>query len=199
MGDAILGIDPGHAGQGNACAAFVGGRLAATWFERVTTHAKAVPPPYAPSAAQYDAAGWFDVIVVEQPVYQGERSNRARPADLMNLSWSGALLAGAYAGRDGAPIVALPANDSGGVRGWKGSEPKPVMHARLWEVLDDEERAIMGGDRTWAAIAKAREKGALNRWGRPGASYYPRTWVRHNELDAVALVCVYLGRLVRRG
>lgn len=191
MTGAILGIDPGHAGQGNACAAFVGGRLAATWFERV---------PTSPRASQGAAAPWpFRVVVVEQPVYQGERSNRARPADLMNLSWSGALLAGVYAGRDGAPIVALPANDSGGVRGWKGSEPKPIMHARLWAVLDDDERAIMGGDRTWAAIAKAREKGALNRWGRPGASYYPRTWVRHNELDAVALVCVYLGRLTRRG
>lgn len=194
MTDAILGIDPGHAGQGNACAAFVGGRLAATWFERVPAS------PHAAHATQCAAAPWsFRVVVVEQPVYQGERSNRARPADLMNLSWSGALLAGVYAGRDGAPIVALPANDSGGVRGWKGSEPKPIMHARLWAVLDDDERAIMGGDRTWAAIAKAREKGALNRWGRPGASYYPRAWVRHNELDAVALVCVYLGRLTRRG
>lgn len=196
MGDAILGIDPGHAGQGNACAAFEGGRLVSTWFERVTTYTAAPPPP---DPRNLKARGSFRVIVVEQPVYQGERSNRARPADLMNLSWSGALLAGAYAGRDGAPIAALPANDSGGVRGWKGSEPKPVMHARLWEVLTPEERAIMGGDRTWAAIAKAREKGALNRWGRPGASYYPRTWVRHNELDAVALVCVYLGRLTRRG
>jgi hypothetical protein len=180
----ILAIDPGvHA---CACAAFEAGRLLFVWFET----------PHDVDALTEIA---FDVIVVERPVQQGDRTRGARPGDLMDLSWQGAMLAGMFAGRDNASVMAIPANDSGGVRGWKGSEPKPVQHARLWAILDAAERDVIGGARIEQAILLAREKGALNRWSRPGASYYPRKFIEHNQLDAVALGCTYLGRLERTG
>lgn len=174
----LLAIDPGHAGEGNACAAFAtSGRLGAVWFERRSANL----------AHDYHV----NAVVVERPAYQGARSDAARVADLLNLAWSGALLAGAYAGRDGAELVEYtPAQ-------WKGSEQKPIQHARLWRVLDAEERALLGGAATERRVLEAREKGALNRWSKPGATYYG-AWRGHNLLDAVALGCVHLGRLERK-
>lgn len=189
-----LAIDPGVSGYGCACAAFAGGRLAASWFERAgrSDPHKETPPHGLVSIA-------FDVIIVERPVLQGDRTRAARPQDLMALAWEGAMLAGMYAGRDAARVIEWPASDTRDGRGWKGSEPKPVQHARLWRILDPDEREIIGGDRVGAAIMAAREKGALNRWGRPGASYYPRAFTEHNKLDAVALGATFLGRLERNG
>lgn len=182
----LLAIDPGVAAC--ACAAFESGRLAHAWFERPTKDVSELT----------EIA--FDVVIVERPVLQGDRTRAARPQDLMALAWEGATLAGMFTGRDGATLIEWPANDTKEHgRGWKGSEPKPVQHARLWAILDASERDVLGGERTERAIMVAREKGALNRWSRPGASYYSRTFVTHNLLDAAALGATYLGRLVRTG
>jgi hypothetical protein len=180
----LLAIDPGVAAC--ACAAFVDARLAHVWFER---------PCDAASLTEIA----FDEIIVERPALQGDRTRAARPQDLMALAWEGAMLAGMFAGRDGAAMISRPANDTRDERGWKGSEPKPVQHARLWAVLDAAERDVLGGSKTERIILAARERGALNRWSRPGASYYPRAFVTHNLLDAVALGATYLGRIVRTG
>jgi hypothetical protein len=143
------------------------------------------------SAAGWTPASSADVVIVERPALQGDRTRAARPQDLMNLAWSGALLAGAYVGATHAELIEYTPQE------WKGSEPKPVQHVRLWRVLTFEERAVLGGAKTWAVIEAARKKGALNRWARPGASYYPRKFTTHNFLDAVALGCYHLGRLER--
>jgi hypothetical protein len=82
---------------------------------------------------------------------------------------------------------------------WKGSEPKPQNHARLWDVLTPAERLVLGGDATYRQIDKALEKGALCRWSKRGAEYYPRTFKTHNLLDAAALGCFHLGRLTKVG
>lgn len=178
-----LAIDPGVARGGCACAAFDGARLASIWFE----HAR---QPLACAHA-------FGVVLVERPVLQGDRTRAARPQDLMSLAWEGALLAGLYAGRDAARVIAWPASDTREERGWKGSEPKPIQHARLWAILHASERAVLGGAATERVILAAREKGALSRWSRPGAAYYPRAFTAHNTLDAVALGATHLGRIAR--
>lgn len=131
-------------------------------------------------------------VVVERPEYQGLRTQSARPADLIALAWSGALVAGTIAGATGAHLVELPPS------AWKGSEPKPAHHARLWALLDSSERATLGGDKTRDAIETAVERGARERWKRGGAAYYPRTWTMHNVLDAVALGAFYVGRMRKR-
>lgn len=178
----ILAIDPGVAGAGNACALMRDGVLMGAWFERVD-RVYATPLAGLPG---------LDVVVIERP-QQDERSRNATPAILMALAWEGALLAGAYAGRDGARIVEMTPHD------WKGSEHKPQHHARLWEALAPAERVLLGGEATRKAIWAAREKGALNRWARPGVTYYPRAFTTHNLLDAAALACHYAGRLPRAG
>ena len=177
-GAGLVAIDPGVA-AGCAVALFYQGALAGVRFAR------------ARSAQVLDGLG-VTVVVVERPEYQGARSLASRVQDLLALSWEGAALAAWYAGRAGAELVELTPSQ------WKGSEPKPIHHARLWAQLTLSERAILGGDATGAAIERAVEKGALSRWARPGASYYPRAFVTHNQLDAVALGCHYLGRLPRR-
>lgn len=81
---------------------------------------------------------------------------------------------------------------------WKGSEQKPIQHARAWAVLSLSERAVLGGDATYAQIQRAIEKGALKRWHISGAECYPRKWRGHNLLDSVSMGCVYHGRMERR-
>ena len=131
-------------------------------------------------------------VVVERPEYQGLRTQASRPQDLIALAWSGALLAGRIAGATGAHLIELPPSH------WKGSEPKPVHHARLWATLTREERALLGGDATASVINKAVERGAKERWKRGGAAYYPRTWTMHNVLDAACLGLFYVGRMEKR-
>jgi hypothetical protein len=176
---ALLAIDPGSAGAGNAVAVFVHRKLAGAWFERVDAMCR-----HALEACR------LDTIAVERPDYQGQRSDQACVIDLINLAWSGAMLAGAYAGRDGAELVEYTP------RQWKGSEQKPIHHARLWTVLDAGERAVLGGAATERRILEARERGALKRWA-PNVKWYG-SWSGHNLLDAVALGCVHLGRLERK-
>lgn len=174
-----LCIDPGVAGDGNACAAFDGYELADVWFERAPRGSRMF----------HVVRQMFDLVVVERPEYQGARTDNARGKDVIDLPWEGALLAGVYAGRDGCHIIEMPPSK------WKGSEPKPINHDRLWEVLSKRERKVLGGDSTYAAIQAALEKGALKRWKISGAACYPKRFTTHNLLDATAIYCVHLGRL----
>jgi hypothetical protein len=195
-----LFIDPGSslAGKGCAVARFVGKYLSLAWFERFEQRAALLTTPrtlFSPYELASDVA--VGLVVWEQPVTQGSRTRAARPDDLMRLTEAGALLAGAYAGRDGAPVIAWPASDTNGVRGWKGAESKPANHRRLWEILDPEERALLGGDATGRAILAACEKGALCRWSKPGAELYAKSFTTHNLLDACAMGATYYGRLKR--
>jgi hypothetical protein len=132
--------------------------------------------------------GWpgVSIVVVEKP--QVDARTRTTTNTIVDLAYSAGVCAGAFR----APIKAVTPST------WKGSEPKPQQHARLWRVLDDAERKILGGDRTKSAVDAAVRKGALDRWGKPGASYYPRSFETHNLLDAVALGAWYLGRLEKR-
>lgn len=199
---AVLFIDPGSAGRGCACAAYVRNvgadwRLHAVWFERVSTIAGAPGPtelpPREPRVSRVPSS--YSAIVVEKPVPQGARTLAARYEDLANLAWDGAFVAGAYAGSANAPIVAWPATDWRGVRGWKGGEAKPHNHRRLWAILEETERALLGGDATGQAIERACEKWSLKRGGIEGAKCY-HTDV-HNLLDAAAMGACWTGRLKR--
>lgn len=171
----IIAIDPGvHA---CACAYLENGHLLGTTFTQFST--------------ALDWIGSYKVthVVVERPEYQGLRTQSARPGDLIALAWAGALLAGRIVGATGAHLVELPPSS------WKGSEPKPVHHSRLWQTLTSEERALLGGDTTRDAIARAVDKGARERWKKGGSAYYPRAWAMHNILDAAALGVFYVGRM----
>lgn len=146
--------------------------------------------------ARNDLLAFVDVgvshVVVERPEYQGIRTQSSRPQDLINLAWAGALLAGRIAGATGAHLIELAPSK------WKGSEPKPVHHARMWVTLTEQEKALLGGDATGRVIQSAVEKGARERWKKGGAAYYPRTWTMHNILDAAALGLHYVGRMAKR-
>jgi hypothetical protein len=180
MNDGSLWIDPGVAGEGCALAYFDGsGMLRQSWFER------------APRAGSRELfyLGDLERVGVERPAYQGKKSQGARIQDLMDLCWEGALLAALYASQTAADLEEYTPAE------WKGSEPKPAMHRRLWRILTPKEKRVLGGDATGRAIVAAVEKGALNRWGRPGVSYYQKAFVMHNRLDAAAFGAVCLGRL----
>lgn len=219
----IIAIDPGVAGRGCACASAHphSGVLEDAWFERPVRggvtgipHAKGLPP----RLGQAGSGG--TLVLVERPVYEGERSEKARTQDLLALAWEGALMAGEFAGRDQCPIIEMPPSDMTarecpfhGIKayrkrdapidaccclvGWKGSEPKPRMHARVWDVLSYHERMILGGRATEKQIRAAVAKGALDRWSRPGVEYYPRSWDGHNLLDVASMIAVYTKRIKR--
>jgi hypothetical protein len=131
-------------------------------------------------------------VVVERPEYQGLRTQSARPADLMALSYAAGVMAGTIAGTTGAHLVELAPST------WKGSEPKPVHHARMCQLFTADERLVLGGDATLRVIEAAVEKGARERWKKGGAACYPRAWTMHNVLDAVALGLFYVGRMAKR-
>jgi hypothetical protein len=105
----------------------------------------------------------------------------------MALAWEGALLAAEYATRFNAPLVQLTPGE------WKQSQRKPQMHFRLWDALHVDERELLGGARIGAVIRVACEKGATERWAKAGGAYYPKSFVEHNLLDAVALTKIFLG------
>lgn len=168
-------IDPGYAGAGCAVASFEQGTLRRAAFRKPSDRRVGVVAA---------------TVIVERPQWD-DRSLAASAPVLMRLSWEGAIVAAYCAAHPSSKLIEVTPTD------WKGSTPKPVHHARLWRQLNDDERAILGGDATLAAIQAAQEKGALDRWGRPGASYYPKSFTAHNLLDAVALGCTYLGRLAK--
>jgi hypothetical protein len=177
----VIAIDPGYSarGEGCACAYVTGGYLTSVWFARSDSALFADVLPITPTN-----------VVVEKP-QQDSRSWGLPPSTLINLAWEGALLAGLYAGRFGGSVVAVTPST------WKGSVPKPVAHGRLWKVLTPAEREVLGGDDTARRIEAAKRKGALDRWGKPGVRYYPRTWGGHNLLDAAALALTHVGRLTK--
>ena len=181
MSATLISIDPGSAGQGSAVAVF--DRRGALIL---ATYARA-------NQCAHLEGGAFDLpvrVVVERPAAQGARSRGAYVGDLISLAWDGAALAYYLRGYFGAEPVTERTPQS-----WKGSQPKPQQHARAWAALDDAERALLGGPSTGAAIDAATERGALDRWKRPGVEYYPRSFKTHNLLDATALGLVTLGRM----
>lgn len=173
----MLAVDPGFAKRGEGCAlaSFAKRELVDCWFERsCKPFTRAIVSPR--------------VVVVEVPQFDG------RPAgSLIELTAEGLLLAGLYAGASWPCVVRQRTPKQ-----WKGSEHKPTQHARLWEILTPDERELLGGDATHEKILQARRKGALDRWAKAGGAYYPGKWLVHNQLDAVALGCVELGRLAKR-
>lgn len=176
----ILAIDPGASTC--ACAWFgEGGELRDVEFNQYPEHER------------------LTMVVVERM----QADSRTRNIDVRNLldcQFSGALAAGNACGatRHAEMKWLTPTQ-------WKGSEPKPTQHARLFGVnaemtgrpaiLSVAEQAILGGEKTRAVIAAAVKKGALDRWSKPGVKYYPAAFDTHNLLDAVALGLFVLGRL----
>lgn len=134
-----------------------------------------------------------DTILVERPIFRAQdaRYRQVSPQTLIDLAWSAARAAYSLAGSNARKVVELTPQE------WKGTEPKPVQHARLLEVLSDAELALVGGEDTRYRVLASQRKGALDRWSRPGVSYYGR-WTGHNVLDAVALALTYVGRLAKR-
>ncbi len=177
-----LAIDPGYARKSGGCALALAERgvLDHVGFER---------------ASQFCIApGSCDIqhVIVEQP-QQDARSWGVPPAVLIKLAWEGAALAGLYAGASGAQLHCPTVSE------WKGGEKKPAHHARLWAVLSEAERRVLGGAPTYAVIKEACQKGALCRWKLPSDELYPSSFKTHNLLDAAALLMWALGRLTKEG
>lgn len=144
-------------------------------------------------AGEMPSAGEPGRVVWELPQADG----RSIPADdLIALTAAGADLARAFAGVDGEVVRYQP-------RQWKGSTPKPVHHARMWEALTDAERHVIGGAMTASAIWAACERGARARWRKHHNHHYSDrelptvdgTKITHDLLDAVALGLYDLGRM----
>jgi hypothetical protein len=171
----VLAIDPGA--ETCACVAFVNDRITAAGF--------ALPPDWVP------VPGAPCVVVVER-MQADERTRHVDVRHVLACQWNGAFCAAYLSGRTGAAVQWYTPTE------WKGSEPKPVQHARLWDILDDAERAVLGGPPTLATIQKAVDKGAARRWKIAGADCYPRKFVTHNLLDAAALGCTHIGRMEKR-
>ena len=169
-------IDPGYSktGKGCACALFRPDskrvwRVCTAWFMR--------PEDF--SVAQN---GLPDVDKVTYELPQQDKRSRSTPHEvLIKLTAAGASLAGLYAGFAGAELDAKTPSQ------WKGSLEKPPHHADIWDKLSPNERNMLGGDATKKEIDKACRKGGLDNWRRPGAEYYPKTWLTHNLLDAVGM------------
>lgn len=172
----MFAIDPGYA-YGSAIAVFSGTRLVRVLFDVDAVDARKF------GTAGARTLGTPDLVVVEQPEHRANEGHAA--ATVLRLAWEGALLAGRLAGRHARVVAYTPT-------AWKGSVPKPIAHANLWDALSVAERKLLGGKTTHAMIERAVERGAVERWKRPGAAYYPSTWVTHNLLDAVALGRHYL-------
>lgn len=121
-------------------------------------------------------------VVAEKPQFD-RRCARA----VIDLAWSGALVAAAFA--RGGPVTTYTPSE------WKGSQPKPVHHAAALAVLTTAERAVLPLG-TADHIARACAAGALDNWRKDGARYYRGAGADvHNLLDAVALGLTHLGRL----
>lgn len=170
-----LAIDPGYAAKGDGCAcAFVGGdgeiRL---WFERPANFGLIKHLP---------ASSVLRVVRWELP-QADKRTYHVPPQILVGLTAAGATLAGLYAGRHRATIEAITPSNS------KGSVPKPIAHARLLARLSARDLALVTAQipGVLAKVDTAVEKGARDRWAKPGAAYYPSTWTGHNLLDALDL------------
>jgi len=178
---AVLCIDPGYSkrGEGCACALAVGGTVQSVWYERSSTAVRLKLPA-------------LDAVVVEKP-QQDKRSRGIPPEVLIELTWEGCAVGARYAGMHDCRLLgATPSR-------WKGSTPKPVQHYHVWQALSESERAMLGGYDARIEIEKACERGALDRWSKPGVSYYPRGFTLHNLLDAVCMCIAQAGRRMKSG
>ncbi len=176
-----VAIDPGA----KACAVAIsdGSRYLLQWVGMVA-------PMFASGPHPSDSLGALRVIV-ELP----EANGRATPPDdLIAITAAGFFLAGLIAG---GPVRAVTPRE------WKGQTPKPAHHRRLWAALTPAEQGLLGGAPTLAAIASACQRGAKDRWRKPGATYYRAselptvrgTKITHDILDASALNLYDSGRL----
>ncbi len=174
-----VAIDPGA----KACAVAISDAKALVWVGMVNAFAPDVGCLHRLEAAR---------VIVERP----EANGRATPPDdLIAITAAGFFLAGLIAG---GPVRAVTPRE------WKGQTPKPAHHRRLWEALSAAERELLGGAATLAAITAACQRGAKDRWRKPGARYYRAselptvrrtTKITHDILDASALNLYDSGRL----
>jgi len=174
----LLAIDPGYSarGRGCACALFFGSVLTRVWFARPET------------ASFSELSVGADHVIWECP--QVDRRTRGSVPSTVTLAAVGGTMAGLFAGANRATCEPVsPAI-------WKGSAPKPIHHSRMWGLLRDCERELLGGERTLEGIERAKRKGALDRWSRSGSTYYPSSWLEHNLLDAAGLGLWKLGRKI---
>jgi len=167
----FIAIDPGYAarGKGSAVARFARCRLMCVCFAR----------PETVRVGDLLQADDISTVVWECP--QVDSRTRTSVPAIVQLAAVGGTLAGLYAGANNAVVVPVTPSQ------WKGTVPKPVHHWRMWMRLQDDERTLLGGAETERAIDAARRKGARDRWGKPGASYYPSSFHMHNLLDAVGI------------
>lgn len=172
----LLAIDSGH--PDCACAAVRSGRVVAVESVHISRYV----------LCRYDR------VVVEIPTIRGDNTPNAE--DLLLIAVAGARMAERFARRGGSVVEYRP-------REWKGSTPKPPHHARMWVVLLESERKLLGGAKTHAAILAACKRGAQGAWKKPGATYYRAkefptvdgTKITHDILDAVALALYDLKRI----
>lgn len=179
-----INIDPGFAskGPGCACALFQSGSLDLCWYERASIH------PRAKLAAPAMVDCVVDIVRWEMPQADGRGANGDT---LIQLASEGRGLATQLAMSCGGTIAAVTPAE------WKGAARKPQHHRRVWLALTEDERLCVDDhpDRVWKVIEKTCEKGALDRWKKPGVQYYPKSFVTHNMLDAVAIGLHAEGRI----
>lgn len=171
----VLASDPAWAKPGSACAEFRNGALHSTWFwdwRNPGVHSSAV------------ALAECKTLVVEKPQKDARTRHVQESYDKLVAAYE--LTIEKY-NTHGTHVRRLTPNQ------WKGSQPKPQHHLTIWEELTPEERAILPAD-CESRIVRACERGALNRWAKPGAYYYG-SWKGHNTLDAVGLGLFHLGRI----
>lgn len=172
-----VAIDPGYAIRGLGCAVAVlrGSRVERAGYARPE------------SASQESLLVAPECTVVWECPQVDSRTHRSMAA-VVQLAAVGGTLAGMYAGANAGQVIAVSP------QAWKGGVPKPIVHSRVWEVLDVRERALLGGAKTREAIDRAKTEGALTRWSRSGAAYYHGAAI-HNLLDAVGIGLHHVGRL----
>jgi hypothetical protein len=176
----IIAIDPGYSKKSGGCALayFHEGVLRRTWFARKGS------PIFHPLA--------LDVVVWEAAQVDG-RTTVAGIETVRRLCEVGERMACRCARSTEAKIKRVKPSR------WKGSEPKPLHHARMLRWLSDAELSIIGGRTSVTEVVRAAvENGAKRRWGIPGADCYDPKDTRHNTYDAVALGLWFLGRLPKK-
>lgn len=187
----LVAIDPGYGRrtEGCACAVFRQNALRQNVLAAVLT----VRPDGCARAIgeQYESA----YVVLERPQSDGRTQGVGRdgtPAEvLIQLALQGGIVAGLFAAPNGTVRAVTPSE-------WKGSLQKPIHHKRALAALMPAELELAGGMAALNIVLAAVEKGARDRWRKPGGAYYtPSAKVLTDKLDAIALGLWALGRLPR--